>query len=234
MNGPVNAEGAGAGEGGPPPEPCPATAWVDRVGTVQLWSAEAEALLGYPAEEVCGTPAVELLATRGDREAALARRDRPEAGQRWDGVLALRHRAGHEVSVALRVRPLTDREGRAGWSVSAGDARRIEREDLDRAMLRALFEQYPGPIALVDGELRYRLLNAAAERVLTHPGNRLIGGHVGTDTSPVGSGTIDRVLRQVRVRPVPAPGPISTSSPRRPPRPSRRWAAPPGARRSSS
>ncbi|WP_432128620.1 SpoIIE family protein phosphatase [Streptomyces sp. bgisy082] len=198
MSGPVNAEGTRAGEEGLPPEPFPATAWVDRTGTVQLWSAEAEALLGHPAEEVCGTPAVELLTTPGDREAALAGRDRPGAGRSWDGVLALRHRDGHEVRVALRVRPLTGREGRAGWSVSAGDARRIEREETDRAMMRALFEQYPAPIALLDGESRYRLLNGAAERVLARPGDRLIGRNAGADTSRVDSGTIGRVLRQVR------------------------------------
>lgn len=141
---------------------------------------------------------MELLTTREDREAALAGRDRPEAGQSWDGVLGLRHRDGHEVKVALRVRPLTDREGRAGWSVSGGDALRIEREDVDRAMLRALFEQYPAPIALLDDELRYRLLNGAAERALTHSGSRLIGRHVGADTSHVDSETIERVLRQVQ------------------------------------
>ncbi|MEU6289366.1 SpoIIE family protein phosphatase [Streptomyces sp. NPDC046988] len=217
MSGPVNAEGTGAGEEGPRPEPCAATAWVDRAGTVQLWSAEAEALLGYPAQEVCGTPAVELLTGLGDREAALVGRDRPEAGLSWDGVLALRHRDGQEVRVALRVRPLMDREGRAGWSVSAGDARRIEREDIDRAMMRALFEQHPAPIAIMDGELRYRLLNGAAEQVLTRPGNQLIGRPVGGDTSHVESGTVDRVLRQVRetgdpvlslpVRGSPLPGP---------------------------
>ncbi|MEV4937638.1 SpoIIE family protein phosphatase [Streptomyces zaomyceticus] len=198
MSGPVNAERPGEGRESPPSEPCPATAWVDRAGTVQLWSAEAETLLGYPAKDVCGTPAVELLTTRGDRRAALAGRDRPEGGQSWDGVLALHHRDGHEVRVALRLRPLTDREGRAGWSVSAGEARRIEREDLDRAMMRALFEQYPSPIALLDDELRYRLLNGAAERVLTRPGSRLIGRHAGADTSHGDSGALDRVLRQVR------------------------------------
>ncbi|WP_436315791.1 SpoIIE family protein phosphatase [Streptomyces bauhiniae] len=192
MSGPVNAGGTGAAE------PCSATAWVDRVGTVQLWSAEAEALLGYPAKEVCGNPAVDLLTTRGDREAALAGRDRPEAGRRWDGVLALRHRDGHEVRVALRVRPLRDGEGRAGWSVLAEDVRRIEREDTDRAMMRALFEQYPAPIAILDGELRYRSLNGAAEQALTGPGNPLIGRRADADTSHVDSATIERVLRQVR------------------------------------
>ncbi|MFF3525607.1 SpoIIE family protein phosphatase [Streptomyces rubiginosohelvolus] len=198
MSGPVNAQGPGAGEVGPSPELYPATAWVDRTGAVRLWSAEAEALLGHPAGEVCGTPAVELLTTRGDREAALADRDRSDAGRSWDGVLALRHRDGHEVRVALRVRPLTDRMGRAGWSVSAGDAGRIERESVDRAMMRALFEQYPAPIALLDGESRYRLLNGAAERVLGRPGDRLIGRHAGADAPHVDSGVIDRVLRQVR------------------------------------
>ncbi|MFB7365928.1 SpoIIE family protein phosphatase [Streptomyces hydrogenans] len=214
MSGPLNARGAGAGEEGLPLELYPATAWVDRGGTVQLWSAEAEALLGYPANEVCGTPAVELLTTRGDREAALAGRDRPEVGQSWDGVLALRHRDGHEATVALRVRPLTDREGRAGWSVCAGDARRIEREAIDRAMMRALFEQYPAPIAVMDDELRYRLLNGAAERALSGPENEVTGRHVGADTSHVDSGTVDRVLRRVRDTGEPALGlPVHGSPP---------------------
>ncbi|WP_343238920.1 SpoIIE family protein phosphatase [Streptomyces sp. SID9124] len=186
------------GEQGPPPEPYPATAWVDRTGVVRLWSTEAEALLGYSANEVCGTPAVELLTAGRDREAALAGRDRPGAGRRWDGVLALRHRDGHEVRVALRVRPLTDREGGAGWSVSAGDARWAEREVADRAVMRALFEQNPAPIAITDGGSRYRLLNAAAERVLGHPANRLVGRHLDTDTPHVDADTADRVLRQVR------------------------------------
>ncbi|MFB8085144.1 SpoIIE family protein phosphatase [Streptomyces sp. NPDC055992] len=198
MSGPGNARGTGAEEEGLPPELCPATASVDRMGAVRLWSAEAEALLGYPAKEVCGTPAVELLTTSGDREAALAGRDRPEAGRGWDGVLALRHHDGHEVRVALRVRPLADREGPAGWSVSAGDARRMEREAADRALMRALFEQNPAPIALIDGESRYRLLNAAAERVLGHPRDQLVGRHVGADTPHVDSETVARVLRQVR------------------------------------
>ncbi|MFE1902934.1 SpoIIE family protein phosphatase [Streptomyces gardneri] len=223
MSGPLNDRGTGAGEKGLPLEPYSATAWVDRVGTVQLWSAEAEALLGYPAKEVCGTPAVELLTTRGDREAALAGRDRPEVGQSWDGILGLRHRDGHEVRVALRVRPLTDREGRAGWSVSAGDARRIEREDIDRAVMRALFQQYPAPIAIMDDELRYRLLNGAAERALRHPGNQLIGRHVGADTSHIDSGTIDRVLRQVRETGEPVLGlPVRGSPPSGPDR-DRMW-----------
>ncbi|MFC9260520.1 SpoIIE family protein phosphatase [Streptomyces hydrogenans] len=198
MSGPVNAEGAGAGEEAPPPDRCPATAWVDRTGTVQLWSAEAEALLGYPARDVCGTSAVELLTAPGDRRAVLAAQEQTGTGQSWKGVLALRHRDGHDVRVALRVRPLTDREGWAGWSVSAGDARRIEREDIDRAMLRALFEQYPAPIALMDDALRYRLLNGAAEQILARPGDELIGRHVDAGTSHLASEAIDRVLRQVR------------------------------------
>ncbi|MFC9795646.1 SpoIIE family protein phosphatase [Streptomyces sp. NPDC127584] len=220
MSRPVNAEGARAGEGeGPLTGSCPATACVDRAGAVRLWSAEAEALLGYSAKDVCGMRAVELLISRGDREAALAGRDRSEVGRdsdggvladadrgvdgvpvgrSWDGVLGLRHRDGHEVKVALRVRPLTDRDGPAGWVVSAGDARRSEREDVGRAMTRALFEQYPAPIALVDDALRYRVLNKAAERALTRPGDQLNGRHVGADTSLGDSGTVDQVLRQVR------------------------------------
>ncbi|MFE6758189.1 PAS domain-containing protein [Streptomyces sp. NPDC057684] len=39
-------------------------AFVDSEGGISLWSPQAEALFGYPAEEVCGTPAVDLLTPR--------------------------------------------------------------------------------------------------------------------------------------------------------------------------
>ncbi|MFE6800087.1 PAS domain-containing protein [Streptomyces sp. NPDC057696] len=62
-------------------------AFVGSEGGISLWSPQAEALFGYPAEEVCGTPAVDLLTSQEDREAVLAPGDREAAGQNWVGVL---------------------------------------------------------------------------------------------------------------------------------------------------
>ncbi|MFD7131145.1 SpoIIE family protein phosphatase [Streptomyces sp. NPDC059894] len=176
-----------------------ATAVVDGTGRISLWSPRAEALLGYPAGEVCGTPAVDLLAIRKSRDAAVACGGEQQGAARgWDGVLALRHRDGHELRVALYARPLLGREGQAGWSISAADARQVEREEVDRAVLQALFTQSPIPITVMDSELRYRWVNAATARLAAVPAERLIGRRIGEDQPEVDFETIERVLRHVR------------------------------------
>ncbi|MFI6059800.1 SpoIIE family protein phosphatase [Streptomyces sp. NPDC051286] len=189
--------GLDAGAGDSLPGACTAIAYVAGNGAISLWSPQAEALLGYPAEDVCGKPAVDLLTTRKDREAAVAAQVRHKAGQSWDGVLGMRHRDGHEVSVAVRVRPVLSREGQAGWSVSAADAREVEREEVNRAILEALFSQSPIPVTVTDTELRYLWVNAATERATALPAEWLIGRRIG-DESPDSPPTIDRVLRRVR------------------------------------
>ncbi|MFE7705917.1 SpoIIE family protein phosphatase [Streptomyces sp. NPDC057486] len=194
---PKDSGGLDAGSGGPLSGACTAIAYVADNGAIILWSPQAEALLGYPAEDVCGKPAVDLLTARADRETAVAAQARHTAGQSWDGVLGMRHRDGHEVSVAVRVRPLLSKEGRAGWSVRAADARAVEREEVDRAILEALFSQSPIPVTVMDTELRYLWVNAATERVTGLPAERLIGRRIGDD-SPDSAPTIDRVLSRVR------------------------------------
>ncbi|MEU6573451.1 SpoIIE family protein phosphatase [Streptomyces sp. NPDC046805] len=198
MSVPKDSGGLGAGSGDPPQRPYTATAVVDAKGGILLWSSQAEALLGYSAEEVCGTPAVDLLTTAKDREAALVAREWQATGQDWGGVRGLRHRDGHEVQVALRVRPVLGREGRGGWSVSAGDARQVEREEVDRAILQALFSQSPIPITVMDSELRHRWVNAAAERAAATPAERLLGRRIGEVAPELDVPAIERVLRHVR------------------------------------
>ncbi|WP_406723686.1 SpoIIE family protein phosphatase [Streptomyces sp. GD-15H] len=171
---------------------------VDSKGDISLWSPQAETLLGYPAEEICGTPAVDLLTSPEGRTAAHVAREEHPAGQDWDGVLGLKHRDGHEVQVALRVRPLLGREGRAGWSVSAADARQAEQEEVDRAILQALFSQSPIPITVMDSELRHRWVNAATERAAAVPAERLLGRRIGEVAPGLDVQTVEEVLRQVR------------------------------------
>ncbi|WP_089227879.1 SpoIIE family protein phosphatase [Actinacidiphila glaucinigra] len=198
MNVPRASGGLGAGSGDPLQGPYTATAVVEGKGGICLWSPQAEALLGYPAEEVCDTPAVDLLTTRKDREAALAVLERHAAGQGWDGVLALRHRDGHEVRVVLRVRSVLGRQGRAGWSVSAAEARQVEQEEVDRAILEALFRQSPIPITVMDAELRHRWVNAGIVRATGIPAEWLIGRRIGEVAPEVDFRTIEQVLRHVR------------------------------------
>lgn len=193
-----SAAGTGTKPEDSSPGACAAVAVVDDSGRISLWSSQAEALLGYRAEEVCGTPAVALLSGPEDRKSAPTARERHSAEQDWNGVRNLRHRDGHTVRVALRVRPLQSREGRAGWSVSAADAQQVEGGEVDQAILHALFAQSPIAITVTDGELRHRWVNAATERFAGVPAERLIGRRIGEATPAVDAEAIERVLRRVR------------------------------------
>lgn len=179
--------------------PSTATAVVDGRGSISLWSPEAESLLGYRARDICGTPAVDLLITPADREAALAAGRRwGGAGQGWDGVLAMRHRDGHVVRVALCVRPVLDGHGQAGWSVGAADVRQVERSEFDQAVLKALFEQAPVSITVVGTDLKFRAVNAVAIRDLSLPAERIIGRRNYEVAPEIDFQTAEERLRRVR------------------------------------
>ncbi|MFF3752215.1 SpoIIE family protein phosphatase [Streptomyces sp. NPDC002018] len=78
---------------------------VDARGTVTGWSEGARRLLGHAASAVVGRPAAELLADTATAESAAravaeARRS-PRKLCRWSGTVALLHRDGSRVDVAL-------------------------------------------------------------------------------------------------------------------------------------
>ncbi|WP_329353159.1 PAS domain S-box protein [Streptomyces sp. NBC_01261] len=178
--------------------PSTAVVCVDADGMIFLWGPEAQSLLGYRADEICGTQAVELLTVQEDRDAARAAHERGLTGRIWDGVIGLRHRDGHSVEAALRVRPVERAEGRAGWSVSAADAREAERDCVDRAILEALFSQSPISVTVMDAGLRHLRVNAAAESITSFPAELLIGRRIGELTPRGGVEEIEGVLRRVR------------------------------------
>ncbi|MDC0769062.1 PAS domain-containing protein, partial [Streptomyces sp. HD] len=142
-------------------EAATARAVIDDSGVLVEWNAGAERLLGHRAADVLGHPAVHLLA---DEEY-----DRPGApqGERWDGILSLRHRDGGTVSVWLlahRVRPRDD--GPYRWLVVTpieGDGPRVPGDPLDNV---ALLDS-PCAIAIYDERLRLRRINAVMAEVLS-------------------------------------------------------------------
>ncbi|NUP22363.1 MAG: SpoIIE family protein phosphatase [Streptomyces sp.] len=142
-------------------EAATARAVIDDSGVLVEWNAGAERLLGHRAADVLGHPAANLLADEGY--------DRPGApqGERWDGVLSLRHRDGGTVSVWLlahRVRPRADGPDR--WLVVTpveGDGPRAPGDPLDNV---ALLDS-PCAIAIYDERLRLRRINAVMAEVLS-------------------------------------------------------------------
>ncbi|KAB8188412.1 SpoIIE family protein phosphatase [Nonomuraea phyllanthi] len=198
MGGPkTTGDGSGSGSGWPSLGANTPIAVVDAHGRILLWSPQAQALLGYPAREACGRPAVDLLATPEDRQ-AVAAVERQPAGKSWDGVLGMRHRDGHEVQVTLRVCPALSPEGGRGWLVMAADAHRARREAMYQGILEALFTQSPISVVVVDPELRYLWVNAEAERDIGAPAERLVGLRISDAVPHIDVEGLEATLRRVR------------------------------------
>ena len=88
-----------------------ATAVVDGRGSVLVWSAGAQRLLGYAAGDVVGCPAAPLLASAlpaSARRCLAERRD-------WNGEVSLRHRDGSQVDLELLAHPSPASDGSLRW-----------------------------------------------------------------------------------------------------------------------
>ncbi|TDC25755.1 PAS domain S-box protein [Streptomyces sp. 8K308] len=146
------------------PEPTPpavASAVVDGSGRIAAWSEGAALLLGLPTAEAVGRPAADLLAEPPppDTRASLA------GLPRWHGALALRHRDGHEVRVAViahRRRP--DAEG-DGWLLVSRLTGREPRPG-EEELAAIAFEQTTAALAVYDTDLRLRRWNEAMARTV--------------------------------------------------------------------
>ncbi|MFF7162192.1 SpoIIE family protein phosphatase [Streptomyces sp. NPDC008086] len=139
-------------------EAATARAVIDESGVLVEWNAGAERLLGHRAAEVVGRPAADLLADERGRDA-------PE-GDRWDGVLTLRHRDGGTLSVWLLAHRLRlQGEDTHRWLVVTpleGDGPRLPDDPLDQVGLLAS----PCAIAIYDERLRLRRINGVMAEVL--------------------------------------------------------------------
>ncbi|MFI6007260.1 SpoIIE family protein phosphatase [Streptomyces sp. NPDC051243] len=173
-------------------EAATARAVIDDSGVLIEWNAGAERLLGHPAAEVLGRPAVDLLAD-GEHDFAGA----PE-GERWDGILTLRHRDGGEVAVWLlahRVRTTPD-AGQDRWLVVTpieGDGPRLPGDPLDNVGLL----ESPCAIAIYDERLRLRRINSVMAEVLRLSEEHVRGLRAPELTGKAQSYDIERQLLRV-------------------------------------
>ncbi|WP_031485640.1 SpoIIE family protein phosphatase [Streptomyces bicolor] len=172
-------------------EAATARAVIDDSGLLVEWNAGAERLLGHPAAEVLGRPAVDLLADDGHSAAGA-----PE-GERWDGILSLRHRDGREVAVWLlahRVRPPD--AGPDRWLVVTpieGDGPRLPGDPLDNVGLL----ESPCAIAIYDERLRLRRINSVMAEVLSLSEEHVRGLRAPELTGRAQSYDIERQLLRV-------------------------------------
>ncbi|MDT3396168.1 SpoIIE family protein phosphatase [Streptomyces sp. B1866] len=136
---------------------------LDARGRVTGWSADAERLLGYPAERIVGRPATALLAAGGDgRKPDVARRCGADGG--WSGVLCARHQDGRELPLSVRVVALADAAGPDRWLVLAVAAAGAPGPGMSRDVLERMVVNTPVGMGVMDTGLRFVWTNPALER----------------------------------------------------------------------
>lgn len=141
-------------------------------------------VLGYRPEELLGTPCDGLLSDDADQHP-----DRPGSGEHEPAGsqartfrAAVSHRDGRQVVLEVMERPLIGREGVTGFQGLARDM--TERDRADEALrsseeyFRALIEDAPELIAVVDGRLLVRYLSPAYTHLLGHDPDDLLGSSI--------------------------------------------------------
>ncbi|MFI8888753.1 SpoIIE family protein phosphatase [Streptomyces paradoxus] len=135
---------------------------LDEHGTVTGWNAGAERLLGYPAAQLTGRRAADLLA-----EPIPVRGGLPTlAGlPRWNGDVALRHRDGRKLTVRILAHHRPPGADAPAWLIVSALTDRQPPAGLDESLVSWSFAQSPCCAqAIYDTRLRLRRANADMER----------------------------------------------------------------------
>ncbi|MFI2200044.1 SpoIIE family protein phosphatase [Streptomyces sp. NPDC020192] len=140
-----------------------AVAVIDALGTVTGWSEGARLLTGHLARDVVGRPATELLAGDIPGEILAARA----------GTVALRHRDGHRVELALTASPVLGPDGQATGFVVTADPH----AETATALAAQAFQQASMSMSVFDLEQHYLRVNDAACAVMGVPEEVLLGRH---------------------------------------------------------
>ncbi|MFP1629650.1 SpoIIE family protein phosphatase [Streptomyces sp. 5K101] len=150
------------------------SAALDSQGMVTAWNVGARGLLGYEPVDVVGRAAAGLLV----EALPAAAEDRCDARQPWSGRIAVRHRDGHRVDLAVEAYPLLNAVGETHWFLTATAAERATDDEPAIATLKQwALDQIPLPMALFDQEARAIAVNMAMEGAMGKPEEELRGVH---------------------------------------------------------
>ncbi|MFJ6540331.1 PAS domain-containing protein [Streptomyces sp. NPDC091385] len=108
---------------------------LDGEGRVRGWSAEAEALLGYPPQAVEGRLVTELISTAS-------------------GETMMRHRDGRLIPCRLGLVPEVTDEDSLVWSVRLADLTGDTQSERERAAFEALYTESPLGLFILGSDLR--------------------------------------------------------------------------------
>ncbi|WP_105968929.1 ATP-binding SpoIIE family protein phosphatase [Streptomyces geranii] len=142
---------------------------VDARGMVTGWSEGARRLTGHPAEAVVGHPAAALLAEPLP----------PTAVTELAGVVALRHRDGRRVELAVSACPVQGEDGEArGYVVTAlpePAAPEPPSAAPGSALIERVVQQASVSLSAFDADQRYLWLNGAASELMGIEEQALVG-----------------------------------------------------------
>ncbi len=174
-----------------------ATALLQDDGLILHWSEDAEALLGWTAEEAVGSHAARLLSDDGDRPEVLELFARIMSGKGWSGVFPVRHRDGHTVDLEFRTYPIAGPGGTLLLLATASDTAALHRVEADLAVLDGIFGQSPIGMAVYDTDLRYVRLNESLARMNGVPVADHLGRRISSVLPGINSAEIEQIMKQV-------------------------------------
>ncbi|MFF2348717.1 SpoIIE family protein phosphatase [Kitasatospora sp. NPDC058115] len=174
-----------------------ATALLQDDGLILHWSEDAEALLGWTAEEAVGSHAARLLTDDSDRPEVLELFERILGGKGWSGVFPVRHRDGHTVELEFRTYPIAGPGGTLLLLATASDIAALHRVEADLAVLDGIFGQSPIGMAVYDTELRYVRLNESLARMNGLPVADHLGRRISSILPGINSTEIEQIMKQV-------------------------------------
>ncbi|MFD6171857.1 SpoIIE family protein phosphatase [Streptomyces coeruleorubidus] len=146
---------------------------LDEQGRVTGWNTGAERLLGYPARQMTGRRAADLLA-----EPIPVRGGLPTlAGlPRWNGDVALRHHDGRKLTVRVLAHHREPGTGAPAWLLLSALTRGQPRPALDESLVSWSFAQSPCcALAVYDTRLRLRRANEGMERAMALTEEEMLG-----------------------------------------------------------
>ncbi|MCZ4124672.1 SpoIIE family protein phosphatase [Streptomyces sp. H39-S7] len=174
-----------------------ATALIQDDGRIIHWSADAEVLLGYTAQEAVGAFASHLLVDAEEQPHVLDLFAGILAGEAWSGVFPVKHRDGHSVNLEFRTHPIPTQSGRPLVLAVASDVREIRRIESDLAVLDSFFTQSPVGMAVYDTDLRFVRLNDALARINGLPAEQHLGRRLSEVLPGLNGAEIEAVMQQV-------------------------------------
>ncbi|MFG2948433.1 SpoIIE family protein phosphatase [Streptomyces adustus] len=174
-----------------------AMAMLDAHGTVVAWTQAAQHLVGYSAAEVVGRSGAPVmpLPQHALRSSAFTGEFCAQGG--WSGLVAVCHRDGRTLDVALRISPLWGQGGQSRWLVSVTDCGTLSAGTMGQPVRESLLARTPIGIAVHDLQLRCTWVNDDMERHDGIPRDQRFGHRLTEFLPAFEAEALEVVMRQV-------------------------------------